>query len=313
MMLKYRKKLILAKVETTTGTAVSLAAADAVLARDIELTALAGETVSRDLVRPYLGNSEELHVNSHQSLSFKVEIAGSGSAATAPAWGKLLQACALKETVTANTSVSYAPEPDVTKEKTLTLSLNIDGQLHKLHGCRGTFSLEFTANQIPTIAFVFTGRWNDPASNAAVANPSFTAWEMPILPTHANTPTFSLMGKTDLSLSTFSYEHGNEVAHREMIGTSPEVIITDRKPSGSLTVDAPKVSAVNLIAKAKEKGTGVLQIVHGAAAGAIIQIDAPKVSLSDPSYSEDNGILQMQLKLSMLPVSGNDEIKITTK
>lgn len=189
----------------------------------------------------------------------------------------------------------------------------MDGQLHRLSGAKGSFSLEFAPNQIPLLAFVFTGLWSDPISRTTLSNPTFTPWKMPVLPSQTNTPTFSLMGRTDLSLSTFSYEHGNEVAHREIIGASAEVIITDRKPSASLTVDAPKLSVVNLITKAKESATGALQITHGTQAGSIIQIDAPKVSLSEPAYSEDNGILQLQVKLSPLPVNGNDEIKITTK
>ena len=136
---------------------------------------------------------------------------------------------------------------------------------------------------------------------------------MPLLPTSINTPTFSLLDRSDLSLSNFSYEHGNEVTHREIIGADAEVIITDRKPSASLTIDAPRLSVVNLITKAKESGSGALQIIHGTEAGGIIQIDAPKVLVSEPTYGDDNGILQLSLKLSPQPVGGNDEIKITTQ
>ena len=140
MAIKYRRKLILAKVEGTAGTAEVLAAADAVLASNIELTPLAGDTVSREIEYPYYGNSAQIPVNAHQQLAFRVELAGSGTKDTAPAWGKLLQGCGFAETVERGKDVDYTPITG--GEKTMTLSLNIDGQLHTLAGARGTFTAE---------------------------------------------------------------------------------------------------------------------------------------------------------------------------
>ncbi|MDD9822310.1 MAG: phage tail tube protein [Gammaproteobacteria bacterium] len=313
MPIKYRKKVLLAKIEAVAGTAEALAAADAVLASNIEITPLAGDTVNRELERPYYGRNADIPVNVHATLAFRVELAGSGDADTAPAWGRLLRACGFAEVVTANTRVDYTPVSAA--ESTITLGLNIDGQLFTLHGARGTFSLEAGANQIPYLNFTFTGRYNAPGSVAQVANPDYTPYKLPLVGSSANTPTFELFGNRDLALSAYSYEHANEVTHRELIGADSEVIITNRAPSFSVTIDAPTFATLNLVEKAKNADTGALKIVHGAAAGKIIEITAPKVQAAGPSVSEADGAMQMQVTLAALPnaAAGNDEIKITTK
>ena len=313
MTLRYRRKLILAKVEATAGTAEALAAADAVLASNIELTPLAGDTVSREIEYPYYGNSSQIPVNTHQQLSFRVELAGSGTKGTEPAWGKLLQGCGLAEVITARTKVDYTPIS--TGEKTLTLSLNIDGQMHSLAGARGTFTIEQGANQIPYINFTFTGLWQDPASTAAVANPNFAGFKAPVIGSNDNTPVFSFMGVSDLGLSTFSYDHANEVVHRELIGSDNEVLITGRQPTGSVTIDAPAYSKLNLPKGARDGTTGALSVQHGVGDGNIIEITAPKVQPSAVSYSEASGTMQAQVALTFLPhrAAGNDEIRVTVR
>ena len=100
MALLTRKQLILVKAESTYGTDSSPAGTDALLVRSIDVTPLEAEVVSRDLIRPYLGNSDQLLANTRVMMSFQVELAGSGAAATAPRFGGLLKACGMAETTT---------------------------------------------------------------------------------------------------------------------------------------------------------------------------------------------------------------------
>ena len=60
MTLLTRKQLLLVKTESTYGTDSSPAGTDALLVRSIDVTPLESDVVSRDLIRPYLGNSEQL-------------------------------------------------------------------------------------------------------------------------------------------------------------------------------------------------------------------------------------------------------------
>ena len=102
MTLLTRKSLILAKSESTYGTDISPAGTDAVLVRSLEVTPIEADTVSRELIRPYLGNSQQLLASAHVEITFEVEFAGSGTAATAPRFSSLLKACGMAETITAS-------------------------------------------------------------------------------------------------------------------------------------------------------------------------------------------------------------------
>ena len=98
MALLTRKRLILAETEGSYGVDPSPDGADAILVRDLNITPQQSDVVNRDLVRPYLGASEQLLANTRVECTFSVELAGSGTAGTAPRFGKVLKACALAET-----------------------------------------------------------------------------------------------------------------------------------------------------------------------------------------------------------------------
>ena len=311
MGLRYRRKLLLAKVEATSGTAEALVAADAILAAGIEVTPLAGETTSREIEYAWYGHAGDIPINTHQQIAFKIELAGSGAAGTAPAWGKLLQGCAFAETITAGMKVDYNPITGA--EQSLTIGINIDGQLHTLQGSRGTFTLEVNSNGIPYINFTFTGLWTDPSATAAVANPVYAPFKKPLISSNANTPTFEFLGQAGLGLTAFSYDHANSVTHRELINTDNEVLITGRAPTGSVTYDAVAFGTLNPAKKARDGDEGALQVIHGVGAGKIIELNAPKVQLSAPTYSDSDGVWQIQTGMSFVPNAGNDEFKITAR
>ena len=101
MALLSRRRILLAKIETTYGVDSSPVAANAMLIRNMDITPLDSEIVSRDLVRPYFGNYDQIIAAQKVGLSFEVELQSSGTAGVAPAYGPLLRACGLAETVTA--------------------------------------------------------------------------------------------------------------------------------------------------------------------------------------------------------------------
>ena len=134
-----RKRLIQVKGEATYGTDSSPAGTDALLVRNLEITPIEADVVSRDLIRNYLGNSPQLLANTRVSITFQVELAGSGTAGTPPRYGALLRACGLLEAVVASTSVTYTPRS--AGFESATIYFNNDGIRHVLTGCRGTFKL----------------------------------------------------------------------------------------------------------------------------------------------------------------------------
>ena len=164
MALLTRKRLILIEEESTYGTDPTPTGADAVLVRDLSITPLQSDIVSRDLIRPYLGASEQLLANTRVECTFSVELAGSGTAGTAPRYGKALKACGFSETIVANTSVTY--DPVSASFSSVTIHYNIDGVRHKVTGARGTFSINANVGEIPTIDFTMTGIYVAPDDSA---------------------------------------------------------------------------------------------------------------------------------------------------
>ena len=75
-----RKRVILIEAESSYGTDPTPAATDVVLVTDLSITPQSSDVVNRDVVRPYLGSSQQLLANTRVECTFSVEFCGSGSA-----------------------------------------------------------------------------------------------------------------------------------------------------------------------------------------------------------------------------------------
>jgi hypothetical protein len=258
------------------------------------------------LVRSELGNDVQIHVGVHQAVSFEVELAGAGTAGNAPAYAPLLRACGMSEALASAVSATYKPDTF----ESATLYFNVDGQQHKLTGCRGTWSLGINPQNIPTLNFTFTDLWNTPSA-VSLATGVFTSYQVPLAVSDTNTPTATLHGVA-MVMEDFSLDIANEVSHRDVVN-SESIQIVDRSPTGSVKFEAPALGTKDWFSVAKANTTGALQIVHGLTSGNIIQIDAPAVQLLSPSYEDSSGITMINTNLSVIPSSGDDEISLVIK
>jgi hypothetical protein len=308
MALLTRKRLLLAKAEATYGTDSSPAGTDAVLVRELEITPLQSDTVERELIRPYLGASQTLLANTRVEITFQVELAGSGTAGTAPRFGSILKACGFSETVVSSTSVTYAPVSS--SFSSVTLYYNVDGVRHKLTGCRGTLTLNGTVGEIPYIEFTMTGIYNAP-TDTALPSATYTNQAVPLVFKDGNTSSFQLLSYAGC-LQSIEMDMGNEVAYRELVGCTKEVLITDRKVSGNVTIEAVALATKNYFTAALSDSTlGNLQFTHGTAAGNIVTVSSSTVDIGDVSYADQDGITMLSIPVVAIPSSsGNDEVSI---
>lgn len=307
MPLLSRKRVITAKIETTYGTNSAPTGTNAILARNINLTPQDADLVDRDLVRPYLGRSEQLPAAIRQQLEFEVEMQGSGAAGTVPGYGVLLRACGMSETIVASTSVTYAPISQ--NFESVTIVVNVDGVNHVLTGARGTVSVDLTTKQIPVYKFKFTGLYNTVADLGAVV-PTFTSFQTPATVSAINTPTFALHGVSP-ALSSLSVDLGNSLVHRTLVGQNENVLLTNRQVQGNITVEAASIAFKDWFTLARDATLGALNIVHGTTAGYRVQIQSSRVQLTTPNYSDMDGVHMLQMGLNFVPSSvGNDEISI---
>src|ERR1035437_120651 len=99
MSLLTRKKTLLAKTEDTYGTDSVPTGTNSMLVKALNVTPIKADLLSRDLIQPYLGNSDTLLAQLSVGIDFEVELAGSGVPGVAPAWAPLLKACGFAETL----------------------------------------------------------------------------------------------------------------------------------------------------------------------------------------------------------------------
>jgi hypothetical protein len=307
MALLSRKRLILAKTESTYGTDSTPAGTDAVLVRSLEVTPLEADVVSRDLIRPYYGNSPQLLANARVKCTFEVELAGSGTAGTAPRYDALLKSCGMASTIVASTSVTYAPVSS--SFSSCTIVYNLDGVQHKLTGARGTVSMNCQLGQLPVLQFEMTGIYNSPTDTAA-PSVTYSNQATPLIFKEGNTSSFSFFSYSGC-LSSVSFNLANEIVYRELIGCTKQVLITDRKAAGEVLIEAPTIATKDYFTLALATTSGSLSFQHGTTAGNRVTFTAGQVTLVNPSYSEQDGIAMLNLPYTGVPSSaGNDEFSL---
>jgi len=308
MALLTRKRLILAKAEATYGTdPTPTGSANAILVRNLDIVPLQSDIVQRELIRPYLGNYEQLLAQTRVQVTFEVELAGSGAAGTAPAYGPVLKACGLSETVLATTSVTYAPVS--TSFSSVTIYFYQDGIRHIVTGARGTFTLNGQVGAIPTIAFTMTGIYNAP-TDTALATPTYANQATPLIFKNGNTTSFSAFSYSG-ALQSIDLNLGNEIVYRELIGGTKEVLITDRKPAGTMSIEAVLLATKNYFTVSTGSTTGSISFQHGTTAGNIATLTMAQSDLADASYADLNGIAMLNLPYVATPTAaGNDELSL---
>lgn len=312
-----RNSAILAKIETTYGTdPTPTGAANAILVSNLSINPLAAQNVKRDLIRPFLGGSDELVGTAYVECSFDVELQSSGAAGTAPAWGPLLRAVGFAEAVTASARVDYTPISSAFES--VTIYYHDDGVLHKLLGARGDVSLDIGLGNRPVLKFKFIGL---DGGISATANPSLTltAWKAPLAVTDTNTAdvtvgcTYSagaLSGGTVYPSRGLQLSLGNSVAHTPLLGAET-VEITQRDVKGSVEFDLTAAQEVTLMATVKAATQQGIGLLHGTAAGYKVLVFGAAMQLTNPKKAEINGKRLIGYDLGLAPsASGNDDLRI---
>jgi len=306
MPLLTRKRVILIEAESSYGTDPTPTGTDVVLVRDLSITPQSSDVVSRDVVRPFLGAFQQLLANTSVEVTFSVELAGSGAAGTAPRYGAALKACGLSETVASGTSVTYAPVSS--SFSSVTIHYNTDGVRHKITGARGTFTINASVGEIPTIEFSFQGIYNAP-DDSALPSVTYGDQATPLIFKNGNTSGFQLLSHAG-SLMSISMDCGNELAYRELVGGTKEVLLVNRSSSGSVSLEAVALSSKDFFAAALAETTGNLQFLHGTAAGNKVQFTSSKVDIGDVNYGEQDGIQMLEIPYTLVPSTAGDEFSL---
>lgn len=305
-----RKGVILAKTEGTYGTdPTPTVSADAILIKDLDIKPT-GETITRDFLRSSLSPLAFVRGLKEVELTFKTEIKGTGTAGSLPAtgWeGVLFKACGMRESVTAGTSVIYAPLSS--SFPSCTIYGYKDGIYHKVTGCRGTFKLRFEVGKYIEADWTLRGLYTA-ATDATPATQTFSSTIPPVCLSSGIT-----IGTYSPVATVLEIDINNTLASRKSLNDASgivEQIITGRTPQGSLDPETV-TEATHGFWTAWAAGTSYALNIGpiGSTAGNIITIDAPVIQYRDITYGDRDGILTYSIPFQMSGNSGDDELVIT--
>ena len=315
-----RDSAILAKIETTEGTdSTPTGSANALLVSEQSIEPLVASNVPRELVRNYFGASEHLVGTAYLMVEFTVELQGSGTAATAPAWGALLRGCGFAESGLVSYA-AYAPDTP-SAQKSVTIYYYDSGSLHKLLGAKGTVSEGgMSVSGRPTLKFRFMGV-DGGITAAAVATTTLTGWKTPAVITTANSGDVTLggtysagaiSGGTAYTSKGLTFDLGNEVQFTPLLG-SEGIDITGREVTGSVEFDLTAAQEVTFMTAVKANTLQSMSLIHGASAGYIVGVSMAAVQLLNPKKTEINGRRLIGYDFRSVPSAGNDDLIIWSK
>jgi len=314
MARKFKKTVILAKVEDVVGTDAAPAAQDALLVSDATFN-VEYHNVDRNIIRPTMGHGGTLVGTRNLKIEFTCEISTSGSAGVAPPWGKLLLACAFAETTTAGSMVEYTPVSDGLK--TITIKYSADGVIHTALSCMGTVTFNEPEGDRPTLQFSFIGV--DGGSVAASTPPNdLTAWQIPEVVNNFNSGKLTFGGDYDSGAITggttycsrgITLNMSNDAKYLAMLGCSG-VDITDRAPAGSFEVELDGAQEVAMRADINTNTPTTLSLLHGSGPGKQVLLHIARAMRLNPKYSDYEGTLLLACDFNAEPVNGNDEVRI---
>lgn len=379
----FRKKLILFGLESSYNTDPTLTgSANAILTKNLAINTFQGNKAALNYDRPYLAADKQLYTGPYTTISFDVDLAGSGTAGAAPGYAPLLKACGFTETVNA-TAVTGTADAGTTGDITLdsmasasddaynrllititggtgsgqvrritdyvgstkvasvypafstapddtsTYSIGaqtvyspvsddfdsgygyfyIDGELHKLAGTRGTVVCDLSKESLPAYKFTFTAL-RVPAASGSNPTPNYTAFVEPLPVNDTHTPELMIHDYAARTES-LSFDVSNTVTYRNVVN-GENVLITDRDPKMSITIEKPDLADKNFDAIIAAHTAGGVYVVHGISAGNIVRLDAPRVQLFDPGIQDSDGLATQSMNGSLLPSdAGDDEFFIT--
>lgn len=305
--IKWKSKIILAKLEATYGTDSEPGAANAMLMSDVELRPMEGQDIPRNIERADLGAQETIPAGLYVTLTGSIELQGSGAAGTAPAWGPVMRMCGAAETIVAATSVTYNPVSDGHESGSIYFWMG--STQHVMTGVRGTANVTLNAQGIPVVRYTLMGIFNTPTEEARVA-PDHSNFQIPQVASHKNTPAFSVGGQA-MVLSQFGFNLGNDVQQRLLIGRE-EMLIVDKSESISARVEALPLTTYDPYTISQARTRQAVNLVHGTQAGKIVTIAAPSCSLGRlPGYEQSQNVAEWPLALTPLPTAGDDQWTIT--
>jgi len=307
-----RRMLFAAKIETTEGTRIAPAGADAdMLIHDVTFTADVAQFDRRPIQQTNWPVAS-IPGGRQAKITFKAELKGSGAAGTAPKIGKLIKAAGFGETVVVSTSVTY--DPIIVVIPTLTIDLfslpesgnNIRASLK---GCRCSgFKLPAPVGSPGLIELEFSGVYDGVTDQAALTPTGLETTKPPAFLSGAFTcQAFSpKVSKVDLDL-------GLEGTYRSDVSLAEGYLsyaLTAARPMLSFDPEKELIVTHDYYGLMLSGTEASMTYKFGATAGNIVTISGPKAQYLKVTDGSRNGLGIFNVEAKLNGSVGNDAIKI---
>lgn len=301
------REVIQAKIESVYNTDPGgFLATDSILVENPSWSLEGLRMVERNNVKASIATDQQLYGGTLKSISFDVELKGSGAAGTAPEVGVLLRACGLDETVVVSTSVTY--QPISTGFESITLYYYQDGVRHILTGCRGNVSFNLEAGGKGMASFSFTGH-DDGLTDISMITP---AYDSTVPPVNISVP-FAIGGYSAV-IAALSFDLSNTLATPpDMSATDgySQVYLTKRDPNGSFDPEMTTVAVNDWLGQLKAGTTMALDTgVIGATAGNRYRVQMPATYYRELAPGDRDGVRTLDTTFGAAESAGDDEVSI---
>ena len=307
--MSWRRRLAVVKTESVYGEAAA-DMSDATILEVVMLDAgnpYDGNTVERERIRYGFGANEQINTGPYVTRQIRVPFAGHGTKGEPPAYGALLRASGMSETIDETEGAEQVVYQPVSEgQESVEIWWFEDGQAQQILGARATWSMTTDAQGLPYIEFSVTGLYKRPELMPTVqGEQAVQAGEVPI---NKQNSQFSLFGVPS-RLQSLSLDMGNQVEYRNLVNYEG-VHITNRAAQGQINVEAPRLNENNLFEKVESHQgttTGSVVLTHGTTPGNIIELSASRAQLSTISAQDNQGIMHYQMDARFLPTDSNDD------
>ena len=307
-MLKMRE-VILFKIESTYNVdPTPTPAADAIMVRNPSWAHEGARLIDRPNVTGTLDTKRKLYGGSLQTVSFEVELKGSGAAGTPPEFGSLLRACYVDETIVASTSVTYGPIS--TAPESGTLYYYMDGKRKVLTGCVCDVSFNWPAGELGIATFTVTGHMVSPDTDVAVPTGTYDATE----PVPLTGLSVAIGGVSTYTIQALTANLGNSVVTPPDTNASDgygQIRVTERDVNGSINPEDELVATKDFVADWQANLEQAITTGNvGSSAGNIYNFTMPKCAFREVGQGERDGIRTVEIGFGAGITSGDDEFSL---
>lgn len=259
-----------------------------------------------DIGNGQMGNTKSFVDPNNVTAEFDINVIGrgGGAAGTAPKIADLLKCCGLAETITAGTSVAYAPGGSLTRGQ---CKVYTDGYVRLVEGIMCDMEISGKVGDLARI--VFSAKGYTTAKPTEEANPTVTL-DTANPPVISSATVFTVGGGT-VNVTEFTVSIGNSLQALYAVGTK-QYYLEDFDASVNIKAIKTKGNEAHwddLLAG----NVKAMQIIIGETAGQIIQIDIPFAKPKEVSESDNSGVVVYDQTYRCQASAGNDNFTLTFK